>query len=385
MLEHYSQPEDLLADGSFLNWYFKTGDGEDGAWEKWVAADSRNKELMLQAVALLDLTRLQEKKIPVERIVRASDRLLAEITRLEGTRVADTRTGEVRTGDSGAGEVWTGDTRAGEIRAEDDRSEEKNSEPEAANGSRLLPFYGSRRWIAAASVLVAMTTGLLVYRDLHFRRSEIRTEYGQLGQQVLPDGTEVTMNANSRLRLTPGWKAGADREVWIDGEAFFHVRRTPEKARFIVHLDDCDVIVTGTRFNVVNRPGKENVMLQEGAVILHAASGKELDLKPGDFVAVDKNGLEKVAARSDSLMAWKERRLILDNTPLSDLVNIVYDQYGVRIQLADDSTAKKTITAILPNNNLEVLLKSLEMTQDFEVTGGKDSGGITIVARPTRN
>jgi len=308
MLEHYRQPEDLLADDSFLNWYFKTGEREDGAWEKWMAADSRNKELMLQAVALLDLTRLQEKKIPVERIVRASDRLLADITRLEGTGVAGVR---------------TGDTRAEDLREEDGRSEEKNSEPEAANGSRRLPFYGSRRWIAAASVLVVITTGLLVYRDLHFRRSEIRTEYGQLGQQVLPDGTEVTMNANSRLRLMPGWKAGADREVWIDGEAFFHVARTPEKARFIVHLDDCDVIVTGTRFNVVNRPGKESVMLQEGAVILRAASGKELDLKPGDFVAVDKNGLEKVAARSDSLMAWKEGRLILDSTSLSDFVNIV--------------------------------------------------------------
>jgi ferric-dicitrate binding protein FerR (iron transport regulator) len=338
MLEHYSQPEDLLADESFLNWYFKTGEGGDGAWEKWMAADSRNKELMLQAVALLDLTRLQEKKIPVERIVRASDRLLAEI-----------------------------------------------SEREAANSSRRLPFYGNRRWIAVASVLVVMTAGLLVYRDFHFRRSEIRTEYGQLGQQVLPDGTEVTMNANSRLRLMPGWKAGADREVWIDGEAFFHVRRTPEKARFIVHLDDCDVIVTGTQFNVVNRPGRENVMLQEGAVTLHTANGRELKLLPGDFVAVDKNGLEKVPARADSLMAWKEGRLILDSIPLSDFVNIIYDQYGVRIQLAGDSTAKKTISAILPSNNFEELLKDLRFSQDFEVIGGKDSGGITIVARPTRN
>jgi ferric-dicitrate binding protein FerR (iron transport regulator) len=204
-----------------------------------------------------------------------------------------------------------------------------------------------------------------------------------LGQQVLPDGTEVTMDANSRLRLTPGWKAGADREVWIDGEAFFHVRRTPEKARFIVHLDDCDVIVTGTQFNVVNRPGKENVMLQEGAVTLRTANGRELKLLPGDFVAVDKNGLEKVPARSDSLMAWKEGRLILDSTSLSDFVNIVYDQYGVRIKLADDSLAKKTISAILPSNNFEELLKDLRFSQDFEVKGGKDSGEITITARPT--
>jgi len=36
----------------------------------------------------------------------------------------------------------------------------------------------------------------------------------------------------------------------------------------------------------------------------------------------------------------------------------------------------------LPSNNFEELLKDLRFSQDFEVTGGKDSGGITITARP---
>jgi ferric-dicitrate binding protein FerR (iron transport regulator) len=193
------------------------------------------------------------------------------------------------------------------------------------------------------------------------------------------------MNANSRLKYTPGWKPGADREVWVSGEAFFHVSKTPEKSRFIVHLDDCDVIVTGTRFNVVNRPGKENIMLQEGSVRLHTPSGKELSLRPGDFVAVDKNGLEKVSARSDSLMAWRDRKLFLDSMPLPKLVDIVYEQYGVRLQLSGDSTAKKTVSGIWPNNNLGEVLKYLELTGYLEVTGRQDSGGITIMARPTRN
>jgi transmembrane sensor len=338
MREHYSLPEELLADDSFLNWYFKTGEGEGSAWDKWIAADAGNKELAFRAVELLELTRLREKTVPAERIRQASDRLLADI--------------------------------------------EKNSMSEAAYRTRRLPIYG--RWIAAACLLGVLVTGA-AYWASRFGHSEIRTEYGQLGNQVLPDGTEVAMNANSRLKYAPGWKPGVDREVWVSGEAFFHVRKTPEKSRFIVHLDDCDVIVTGTRFNVVNRPGKENIMLQEGSVILHAASGSELSLRPGDFVTVDKNGLEKASARPDSLMAWRDRRLILDNTPLPELVNIVRDQYGVVLQLSGDSTAKKTVTGILRNNNLEILLKALQMTGDFEVIGSQDSGGITIVAHSTRN
>jgi transmembrane sensor len=335
MLEHYSQPEELLADDSFLNWYFKTGEVKAGAWEEWMAADAGNRALALQAVEFLELTRLPERKIPPEQIQEASDRLMAGIARV--------------------------------------------------GGGRRLSFYGSGRWIAAACALVVLVSGMLIYRAYRPGGAEIRTEYGQVGEQLLPDGTEVMMNANSRLRYTPGWKVGADREVWVNGEAFFHVVKTPEKSRFIVHLNDCDVIVTGTRFNVVNRPGKENIMLQEGAVTLHTCCGRDLSLQPGDFVTVGTNGLEKVSARPDSLMAWKERRLFFDNTPLPELVNTVYDQYGVRLQLAGDSPAKKTVTGILRNNSLEELLKALEMTKEFEVIGKQDRGGITIVALPTRN
>jgi transmembrane sensor len=343
MLDQYSQPEELLADESFLNWYFKAGGEDDRQWEEWMNAGGGNKELARQAIALLELTRLPERKVPDEQIDRATSRLTAAI--------------------DGLGE--------------------NNSGGRAAKTTRVLPLNGRRRWIAAACCAGLLAAGGVLYLVSHSRHSVIRTEYGQLGQQVLPDGTEVTMNANSRLQLASGWERGADREVWVSGEAFFHVRHTPEKSRFIVHLEDCDVVVTGTQFNVVNRPGKENIMLEEGSVILHTAGGKEINMRPGDFVAVKGDQAEPAVVRADSLLAWRNRTVFLDSTPLRELVNIVYDQYGVRIHLADDSTGSKTITAILPNNNLEKLLKGLEMTREFEVTR-QDGGEITIAAHQTQ-
>lgn len=342
MLDQYSQPEELLADGSFLDWYFKTGDGDPSAWEQWIRADPAHHELVRQAVALLELSRLPEKPIPAGQVDRAAGRLLAEMDRLAS---------------GGA-----------------DR---------AAKRSLLLPLNGAWRWMAAACFLGLMVTAFFVYRAVHDRASEIRTEFGQLSERVLPDGTDVTMNANSRLTFAPIWTKGADREVWLSGEAFFQVSHTPEKSRFIVHLDHCDVIVTGTRFNVVNRPGKENVMLEEGSVTLRAAGGKLINMRPGDFVNLDKEQPVKAAARPDSLMAWKKRMVFLDNTPLRELVDIVYDQYGVRLHLAGDSTETKSISAILPNNNLEVLLRALEYTGQYEVTR-QEGGTITITARPAQ-
>jgi transmembrane sensor len=342
MLDQYSQPEQLLADDAFLNWYFKTGDGQDQAWEEWINADAGRQELVQQAIELLEMARLPEKQIPAGQIQRAEARMLAGIDRPEATMLA------------GIDRV----------------------------GARTIRLSRSRQWIAAACLLGVLLTGTVLYRAFYVR-SAIRTEFGQLSQQVLPDGTEVTMNANSRLQYAPNWKTGADREVWVNGEAFFHVTRTPEKSRFIVHLDYGDVIVTGTRFNVVNRPGKENVMLEEGSVTLRASCGKVINMHPGDFVALDKDKVENEKVRPDSLMAWTKRTLFFDNTPLRDLVDIVYEQYGVRIQLAGDSPEEKTIFGIMPNNNLEKLLESLQGTGQFEVSR-QEGGVITITARPAQ-
>jgi len=90
MLEHYSQPEELLADDSFLNWYFKTGEGEAGAWEEWMAAGAENRALALRAVELLELTRLPEREIPAEQIRQASENFGGQVQRgLKGLVVTD--------------------------------------------------------------------------------------------------------------------------------------------------------------------------------------------------------------------------------------------------------------------------------------------------------
>ena len=193
------------------------------------------------------------------------------------------------------------------------------------------------------------------------------TPYGQLMVQQLPDGSEVTINANSRIRFANDWKDGGEREVWIEGEAFFHVRKTLNHSKFIVHTDRFDVIVTGTQFNVVNRPRNANVMLHEGSVILHGKDGQQLDMAPGDFVQWDGRNLRRRDVQRDSVLAWRDRTLFFDRTPLKDVVGIIEDQYGVKVQLADSSLADSTITGIMPNNNLEKLLQAMQATKNFDV------------------
>jgi len=330
MIDTYNEPEDLLVDESFLAWHFKLPEAEPQKWESWVSGHPDRAQLVQQAIHLLDTTRLSEPPLPLQQIAAAHERLLQSL-------------------------------------------------PDTHRTFRL------RRWMiaAAAAVIVVLGAGLIYTGITRSRSTAITTAFGEVASRQLPDGTDVMMDANSRISYNNvGWSEGKDREVWMDGEAFFHVRKTPEHSRFIVHLAHMDVIVTGTRFNVINRHGTENILLEEGSVILRNKKGEQLPLTPGEFVSFKEDLWQKKAVQPDSLMAWKEQKLVFSNTPLRDLVTVINDHYGVHLRLADSSIADSTISAMLPNNNLEVLLRALDATAEYEVS--KNGDQITIRSRSGR-
>lgn len=357
MSENYREPEDLLSDESFLSWYFRNGKEGEDSWDLWMAGHPDRARLVEQAVLLLQTTRQPEKGVDPRQLAAAESALFKRIGELPGERI-----GELP------------EEMIGELPEE--RVGEAMDERIGDFGIKRLGGL-NRRWMVAAAVFLVLAIGLIVAK-MPAGRPEVKTAYGQLSRRQLPDGTEVMMNANSRLSFSPNWKDGIDREVWMSGEAFFHVSKTPLKSRFIVHIDHFDIIVTGTQFNVINRHGIENVLLEEGSVILRTRDGKELNMKPGDFISFRDERLEKRPVQHDSLVAWREQKLVFDKTPLRDLVKIINDQYGVHINLENESLGDSTISAMLPDNNLDVFIEALEATSEFDVI--KDGSNITIRA-----
>jgi ferric-dicitrate binding protein FerR (iron transport regulator) len=117
----------------------------------------------------------------------------------------------------------------------------------------------------------------------------------------------------------------------------------------------------------VNRDDKTNVMLTEGSVTIKKDDGEEIKMKPGDFIELDNDQFVKKEEKKENVLAWKERKLYFDNTPMSEVANIIQQQYGVTVKISDDSTAAKTISGIMPNTSLDLLLSSLEATSDFKI------------------
>ena len=190
---------------------------------------------------------------------------------------------------------------------------------------------------------------------------------------LLADGSEVTLNANSILKVPKDLARDDVREVWLKGEAFFSIARRPNHVRFAVHTDNLDVEVLGTKFNVNNRRGKTEVILSEGSVKLtsdfKSSDDATLYMKPGDYVSVsgkDTTFLRRVVV-PEKYTAWQANKLVFDETPLRVVAQKIEDYYGVSVELADTAIGGRLLTGTLPNNDLGIVLRSLSASHNLDI------------------
>ena len=71
--------------------------------------------------------------------------------------------------------------------------------------------------------------------------------------------------------------------------------------------------------------------------------------------------------------------MVFENTSMREVLTKIREHYNISIRLEDESIADKTITGILPNNSLDILLQSLEATMDFKIIRNKDE---ILIANP---
>ena len=134
----------------------------------------------------------------------------------------------------------------------------------------------------------------------------LSTPRGGQYQVVLPDGTRVYLNADSKLRY-PTRFTGNNRTVSLSGEAYFEVAPDMKKP-FLVHVANKSwVEVLGTSFNI-NAYMDESVMqttLVTGRIKVKGAGSKDsVILKPGQQ-AVEAQRLSVRTADVEKVLAWK--------------------------------------------------------------------------------
>ncbi|MHA7109899.1 FecR family protein [Sunxiuqinia elliptica] len=256
---------------------------------------------------------------------------------------------------------------------------------------KLMPWLGY-----AAIFLLALLIGSLLGGRNNFKHSaemcSVTVPFGQTSLVTLYDGTKVWLNSGAELRYDAGFNI-ENREVWIDGEAFFEVTHQ-NGSPFRVNNKKGIVEVLGTSFNVESYLDDDliKVTLEEGVVQFKSPRGKLLrTLKPSEQVtldvSVDKMKVERV--RTDLFTSWKEGRLEMDKASLSEVVKKLERWYNVDIRFATPEVGEIKLTGtILRDRPLDQILKVFERlygySYDFTVNADKKSEITLYVKQPNK-
>jgi transmembrane sensor len=197
---------------------------------------------------------------------------------------------------------------------------------------------------------------------------EIQSPAGMRSHVVLPDGSNLWLNAESKIKYSIPFTR-QNREVELSGEAFLKVVKN-EKAPFIVNAGTASVKVLGTQFNVKAYPEDEQleVALAEGSVEFTGttADGKkaETTLVPNDFLAMNKTTGKVLLERKNlnKHISWIKNTIIFDETPMPEVAKTIERWYGVKVIVADAEINKYRFTTTFENESLYRVLELLELS-----------------------
>ncbi|MFP4090485.1 MAG: FecR family protein [Cyclobacteriaceae bacterium] len=240
-------------------------------------------------------------------------------------------------------------------------------------------------WRVAASILLILGIGGLLWWNVQSLELQLyTTDFAQTQQITLPDGSSVSLNANSSLRFDTEWEKDGSREVWLDGEAYFDVDQIEnsqikgQKLKFIVHTPALDVEVIGTSFNVNSRDTRTQVTLNSGKVVVKGIGDQAIEMKPGEQVELhhESEMLTLKQVNTSNYTSWKQQRLEFENLPVDEILTMLRDRYGWEFSISDSTFLDSRYTGSVSSTRPEIILDKLSLLYSLQIE--KQEKQITI-------
>ncbi|MES2265666.1 MAG: FecR domain-containing protein [Bacteroidota bacterium] len=332
--------EDFLTDESFVNYCYELNEADKAHWENII----RTQPLLKRKIAdARELCLLLGIKVSKEEKQDALAKLKASIA----AEQLKTKTSEL----TNVRRLWM---------------------PRIAIAATLLILlisYGLYRYNAPVS-------GAALYsqvRDNNYH-TIAQTNFSSRKVIVLPDGTTVTLNGSSSLKIANDYNKD-NRHVLLTGEAFFEV--TKDKTRpFVVLTNKTATTALGTSFKVSSYANAKtaSVMLSTGKVKVEATQSNlkinEQILTPGQKVVLDKGDKNFTKTDFDQLeiQNWRDSRLVFSNADFNDIAGKIANTYGVAIKADEKQAAKIMFTGQFNNKTLTEVLDAIGFVNKFTYT-----------------
>lgn len=167
----------------------------------------------------------------------------------------------------------------------------------------------------------------------HVQTHSITIPWGETFKLVLADGTQVWLNADSKLSYPTAF-TGNQRKVFLEGEAYFKVAKGKEP--FVVETAYLTTKVLGTEFNVNSYTRESShVTLVNGRVqvcSIHSPQDQCVELEPGKDALLRSDGSFEVnEANVAAYTYWRDGYFYFDNQTLEDIMKSIGRWYNVNI------------------------------------------------------
>ena len=206
---------------------------------------------------------------------------------------------------------------------------------------------------------------------------------GQKKTTVLPDGTIVKLNSDSKL-IFPTQFVGDKREVVLLGQAFFDVERDETKP-FIIKTSDLEVEVLGTSFDVKAYPKEsfQHVAVKSGKVKVRSSKSEESVLLIANEASFQhlNGGIQKLDSFDEEVFfGWFDKKIVFKDNNINEVFSTVERWFGVTIKYPrNQELNNKTYTAKFENPTLDQVLGSIAHVYKFQYE--TNSNVISIVEK----
>ena len=238
----------------------------------------------------------------------------------------------------------------------------------------------------AATIILLLGLGYIFWDNLQTdTQQQALTEtvervnpLGQKSRIQLPDGSNVWLNADSKLTYTTDF-GEKTRKIQLKGEAYFEVVKNPLKP-FEVYTDHLVITALGTSFNICAFDGHqiEKIALNTGKVkIQHltesGASSESNYLEPGELASFNINSNEidiSKYGRNDPF-GWKEGRIVFHDATCQEVIEVLKRWYNVEFEVSGTLNQEWKYGTTFSNETLENVLESLKFSEkiEYEING----------------
>lgn len=235
----------------------------------------------------------------------------------------------------------------------DVESELERLRPFKPAGGKVVVFNWIKPLLRVAAAFAVFISCYYIFFSNSEEKLTLETIAGKKKEFMLPDSSFVVLNASSNLSYS---KEMRDREVQLDGEAYFKVKKG---SRFKVITSTGKVTVLGTQFNVRNRNDFFEVICYEGSVRVET-NHKTMLLKPTQVFRSIKGEPVVQFTIQDSGPSWVNNESSFQSVPFREVVNELEIQYNVSVSINDVDDAQ-LFTGRFPHNDLTLALKSISL------------------------